>query len=91
MRDFFIDEEFDVPVTIDRERIIDEIITSEVYDYSGLSYEDLYQIISDCLDENIEEYRHSNGNVYVEDWSAFDEDLDDKIMEYIDNILIDDE
>lgn len=89
MRNLNIDEEFDFPVEIDREQMIEEIATSSKFSDENIEYDDFVKIISECLDKNIENHTHINGKVYIDDWSEFDEDLEIMINEslekYYDN------
>ena len=80
MRDLNIDEEFDVPIEIDRDEIIDEIIRFSDIDFPEMDFDELKEKIGEVADEHIENYTHTNGKVYVDDWDVFDSDLRRKII-----------
>lgn len=78
MRDLNINEEFDVPTEIDREELADDIIMlGDGFPETSTQeeYEEFRNVILEAIDEHVENYTHTNGKVYVDDWDVFDSDL----------------
>ena len=90
MRDLGIDEDFDYPIEVDeeyKEDLIVEIILSGRFDMYDVEYEELYEIISDSLDKAFDYFTHTNGKVYIEDWSEFEEYTESEIEKKLENLI----
>lgn len=90
MRDLGIDEDFDYPIEVDeeyKENLTDEIILSGRFDMYDVEYEELYEIMSDSLDKAFDYFTHTNGKVYIEDWSEFEEYTESEIEKKLEKYL----
>lgn len=72
-------------MAIDVNDLLDEVMLSGKYYFGSMDYDDAEKLVKESIDAAVGHYKDEDGNVDIDDWSEFDELIEEEIVARMDS------